>query len=201
MSVVLKNPKIVAFDFDGTLTRQESFFQFLWFISSPWQFAWRFFRCLPTLWRYYRKRISNHEAKAAVIRHFFSGYSVSRLEVQAAEFAQRHIPSTLRPEAIARLHRHQSQGHVCVLVSATLAVYLRPWAQHVGFDDVLATELGSDGHHYDGSMSTPNCAGEEKARRIRERFGVERIYAAYGDTEWDAQMLAMAEHAHMKLWS
>ncbi|MFX5393220.1 HAD-IB family phosphatase, partial [Acinetobacter baumannii] len=87
-------------------------------------------------------------------------------------------PATLRPEAVAKLRGHQKQGHVCVLVSATLALYLRPWARDMGFDEVLATELEVDARgRFTGLLATPNCYGPEKAARLRQRFGCERVKA------------------------
>lgn len=200
MSVVVKQPTIAAFDFDGTLTRHESFFRFLWFSHKPAVFAWKALTCLPVLIRYACRRMSNDQAKAAVLRCFFAGCSVAALERVALDFAQKKIPATLRPEGLARLRHHQKQGHECVLVSATLALYLRPWAEHVGFSDVLATELAQHHGVLTGEMSTPNCYGEEKARRLRARYGVASIHSAYGDSDGDTAMLAMAKHPHLKPW-
>lgn len=201
MSVIVRNPVIVAFDFDGTLTRGESFFRFLAHVT-PWH---RFIFCLllslPVLIGYGLGRIENDDAKARVIRRFLRGRRVDQLARQAEDFAQHWIPHQLRPEAVARLRGHQKQGHVCVLVSATLALYLQPWARDMGFDRVLATELTVDATgSLTGEMSSPNCFGPEKARRLRDAFACERIHAAYGDTAGDREMLAMADKPGYRLW-
>ena len=60
---------------------------------------------------------------------------------------RRASPATCAPKRSSRADWHRTQGHRLVIVSASLAVYLRPIAQHLRFDAVLATELevGNDG--------------------------------------------------------
>lgn len=201
MTVIVKNPTIVAFDFDGTLTRGESFFHWLWFVTPWWKFIGYFLRCVPVLAAYVLRLMSNDRAKARVISVFLRGRSLLQLEARSQEFATQRIAKMLRPEAIARLRHHQKQGHHCVLVSATLALYLRPWAQLHGFEAVIGTELTVDAQgRLSGDLSTANCYGPEKARRIHAAYGVERIFAAYGDSRGDAEMLAMAEHGYYRPW-
>ena len=201
MTVIVRQPTLVAFDFDGTLTRGESFFRFLCFVTPWYRFIFCFLRSLPVLLMYLTRLMDNESAKVRVLRIFLRGRPLAGLEDAAARFARTRIAGTLRPEAVARLRGHQKQGHVCVLVSATLAVYLRPWAQDMGFDAVLATELAVDaGGRVTGELATPNCYGPEKAARLRRQYGVERIKAAYGDSAGDREMLAMAEQAHYRPW-
>lgn len=201
MTVIVKQPTIVAFDFDGTLTRGESFFHFLWFVTPWWRFAWSFLRCVPVLAAYITRLMSNDRAKAKVISIFLRGQSRAQLEQQSRDFATKGIPKSLRPEAMARLRHHQKQGHHCVLVSATLALYLRPWAELHEFEHVIATELACDAKgRLTGVMATPNCYGPQKAVRLKAHFGVDHIFAAYGDSSGDTEMLAMAEQPFYRPW-
>ncbi len=201
MTVIVRKPRVVAFDFDGTLTYGESFFRFLWFATPAWRFVWSALCSLPVLLRYALKQVSNEQAKEQVVACFLAGQSAQYIQTKAEAFARDVIPRNLRPQAVARLHGHLKQGHVCVLVSATLAVYLRPWAYEMGFDTVLATELEVDaGGRYTGKLATPNCYGEEKAARLRQHYQLDSILAAYGDTQGDREMLALAEQAHFRPW-
>lgn len=201
MTVIVKQPTLVAFDFDGTLTRGESFFRWLWFVTPWWRFAWCALRSVPVLLAYGTRLMSNERAKAGVIAIFLRGRARGPLEQLSRDFATQVIAKSLRPEAMARLRHHQKQGHHCVLVSATLALYLRPWAEHHDFDHVIATELGCDASgRLTGVMATPNCYGPEKAVRLRAHFGVDRIFAAYGDSAGDKEMLAMADKPQYRPW-
>lgn len=201
MSVIVREPTVVAFDFDGTLTRGESFFRFLAFVTPWYRFVFCFLRSLPVLSLYVGRLMDNESAKVRVLQIFLRGRPLADVQAMADRFAHEKITATLRPEAVAKLRGHQKQGHVCVLVSATLAIYLRPWAREMGFEDVLATELAVDAQgRLTGELATPNCYGPEKAARLRARFGIEQIKAAYGDSAGDTEMLAMAEQAFYRPW-
>jgi phosphatidylglycerophosphatase C len=201
MTVLVRHPVVAAFDFDGTLTHGESFFRFLAFVT-PWpKFVWAFLKCLPTLLCYVLRLQDNESAKIRVLQVYLQGRRVNEVEALAERFAREKIPATLRPQGIAKLHGHLKQGHCCVLVSATLGLYLRPWARDAGFETVLATELAVDAlGRYTGQLATPNCYGPEKARRLLTHFNQPRIIAAYGDSSGDTDMLALAEQPHFKPW-
>lgn len=202
MTIVVRYPTLVAFDFDGTLTRGESFLRFLVFVT-PWQrLPWALLRSAPFLLAYVAGLMSNTVAKERVLGCFIKGRARSEVLPLAVRFARERIPSTLRPEAVARLNHHLKQGHVCVLVSATLALYLEPWAAGMGFDSVLATGLQVDDKgRFTGRLSTPNCHGQGKADRLQAKYGDVRLLAAYGDSRGDREMLAMAEQPGYRLWS
>jgi len=55
-----------------------------------------------------------------------------------------------------------------VVISASLDLYVRPWAIAVGFDDVIATHLQTlDAGLVTGKLSGANCFGIEKVRRLQ----------------------------------
>lgn len=201
MTVIVREPTVAAFDFDGTLTRGESFFRFLRHVTPLPRFVGAFVLSAPTIASYLLGWKDNETAKVIVLRHFLRGRLLSEVAPLADDFARKVIPRTVRPEALAGLRGHQKQGHVCILVSATLALYLRPWAEQAGFDEVLATELAVDAQgRLTGELASPNCYGPEKARRLQAHLGRDRIHSAYGDSEGDTEMLAMAAHPHFRPW-
>lgn len=100
-----------------------------------------------------------------------------------------------------RLKDHQAQGHCCVLVSASLDLYLEPWAKAAGFDHFIASSLnvGVDGM-VTGKLNNGNCHGEEKVRRIRlllEKIGMPVESFGYGDSKGDLPLLGFVDHAFL----
>ena len=92
-------------------------------------------------------------------------------------------------------------GAPTMAVSASLATYLRPIAEHLRFDAVLATELevGDDGR-LTGRMCGENVRGPEKARRLdawiaEELAGAAPFVWAYGDSSGDKELWARADRA------
>jgi HAD superfamily hydrolase (TIGR01490 family) len=105
----------------------------------------------------------------------------------------------LRPGAVDKLKWHQQQGHEVVIVSASPTHWLKPWCDIHGFT-CISTELEIVDHKITGKINGLNCHGEEKVRRIREKYllsSFDAIYA-YGDTEGDKPMLAIAGFSYYK---
>lgn len=94
---------------------------------------------------------------------------------------------------LSKIRWHRAQGDDVAIVSASLAPYLRHWCERVGVER-LSTELESRSGILTGRYVGADCAGPEKARRVRARFELAKyaIIYAYGDTAEDAQLLALA---------
>ncbi len=92
---------------------------------------------------------------------------------------------------------HQEQGHECVLVSASMSVYLNAWAKRENFHEIMCTALEEDEEGYvTGRIEGENCHGKDKLRRIAawKTERQERTAYAYGDTEGDMPMLSAVEN-------
>jgi HAD superfamily hydrolase (TIGR01490 family) len=111
------------------------------------------------------------------------------------------LPGLLREEALQRLAWHRRQGHRCVVISASLGVYVQPWALQAGFDEVIASRLETtaDGC-VTGKLAQGNCYGAEKVRRLEALLGDRAGYTlyAYGDSRGDRELLSLADHAYYR---
>jgi phosphatidylglycerophosphatase C len=65
---------------------------------------------------------------------------------------------------------------------------------------VLATELELRDGRFSGRLASPNCWGPEKARQLQQCFGSDQppVLFAYGDSQGDREMLALADHAWLR---
>ncbi len=194
-------PVIAAFDFDGTLTRHDTLLPFLWHVAGPAKFIYKSILLSPVFAGYALKLIRNDIAKIKVLQSFLRGLSISLLQPLAREFAASTLPNFLRPSAMRQLEWHKQQGHRCILVSASLELYLQPWAEKCGFDDVLCSslEIGENGITT-GRLSGENCFGPEKLQRLENLLGRLSDYTvyAYGDSRGDRELLAAADHAYYR---
>ncbi|WP_124948608.1 HAD-IB family hydrolase [Sulfuriferula thiophila] len=196
----MNKPVVAAFDFDGTLTHRDSFLPFLRALAGDRVYAQRMLGLAPVLLGYGLGLVKNHHAKARVLAAFLSGQDVQQMQQVAQEFATRQLPDRIRASALARLRWHQQQGHRCVIVSASLECYLRPWAQSVGVDEVIGSQLAMAGGSYTGQLAGANCYGAEKTRRLLELLGERDAYTlyAYGDSKGDRELLALADFAYYR---
>jgi hypothetical protein len=203
MDYSVKSPKlstVAVFDFDGTLTHRDSFFPFLRFLSGQWQFTWGLLMMSPVLLGYALKLIPNWRAKETLLIHFLANKELSWLTQTSERFAHEIIPNLLRSEAIECLKWHQEQGHKTILISASLEIYLLPWAKKMGFQQVIGTQLDLRNNCCTGRISGKNCYGAEKVRRLESHLGDlgEYLIYAYGDSRGDLQLLNVSDYPYYK---
>lgn len=186
----------VAFDFDGTLTRSDTLVPFLRQVIG----AGSLFRSIalesPCLVGYAIGAVPNDVAKQRLLTRTLRERSRTHLEEQGVLFARDHVPGMQRPEMMQRLMAHKEAGHRCVLVTASLTLYTRPWGMAQGFEAVIGSELAFDAQSCaTGRLLGENCYGPEKQRRLKALLGHARLGVAYGDSRGDREMLAMAATA------
>jgi len=163
-------PVVAAFDFDGTLARGGSVWQFLVSMAGRPRVIAAGIREAPRiLYAALVGGTANDRAKEALFFRVLAGRDFDEISRRAAEFGLVHFSNRERPEIEARLRWHLEQGHKAVLVSASPELYLLPVANKLGAAGVVGTRLEVDDRgkltgHYDGA----NCRGPEKARRLRE---------------------------------
>jgi phosphatidylglycerophosphatase C len=197
-------PVIAAFDFDGTLTRGGSVWQFLVAMRGPVAVARAAAGLLPRLVAAALLGGSHaDEAKEALFEQVLAGLPEATIADDAASFGRRHYRRHARSILRRRLEAHRRLGHRLVLVSASPELYLRPLAEELGFDEVVATRLEVDAEgRLTGRYAGANCRGAQKIRRLEawiadqqgEGDGPDQghVLWAYGNSAGDRQLLAAA---------
>lgn len=194
-------PVVAAFDFDGTLTRQDTFLPFLYAICpSKFAFAARLSKLALFLPDFYSAEEGRHRFKARVVRLFFRGLSQQDVEAQAERFFQQKGLSIFFPQALERLQWHLEQHHRCYVISANIAPFLAVWAKRYPGLQILGTRTVCHDGIYTGDIQGYNCWGEEKVRRLQAELGAQKevILYAYGDSRGDHALLARAHYAHFR---
>jgi phosphatidylglycerophosphatase C len=201
-------PVVAAFDFDGTLTWRDTLLPFLRRLLGLPTLLWVLFVCSPWLAAFALRLISNHRAKAVLLQASLAGRSVDEVERCAQAFVKDDLPLQWRPWGLRQLVQHRQQGHRCVLVTASTSLYMHLVGASLGVDAVLCTEMEVVDGRYSGRLATPNCHGEEKARRLQAWLakeygaGAPQVHA-YGDSKGDLPMLRLAQVAwyREKVWT
>jgi phosphatidylglycerophosphatase C len=185
---------IVAFDFDGTLTIRDSFTAFLAWRAGPLGYAARLAGLTPSAISYLFHR-DRGRIKAAAAHAFLRNLSRNEIEAQAIAFAQIYARRLLRPDAVRAWKQWQTLGARLVIVTASPESIVAPFARGLGAERLIGTRLAFDANdRFIGELDGANCRGPEKVRRLYEAFGPDlRLEAAYGDTDGDLEMLALAE--------
>ena len=192
---------VAAFDFDGTLSGRDNVVPFLRRVAGNAATAQAFAATAAHLSRQGRNHWTRDDAKGDLVRRLLAGREAAAVETSARGFAADVVGRHLRADAVELADGHRTQGHRLVIVSASFAVYLRPIADRLRFDAVLATELevGLTGR-LTGRLAGANVRGPVKARRLDAWLdtsfdGRPAFVWAYGDSSGDRELWARADRA------
>lgn len=193
--------KIAFFDFDGTITTDDSLLKFIRFVVGDMRFLAGLFVISPALIAYKLKLIPNYKAKQIMLTWYFKGMDKENFLEVAREYSLNYIDKIVRQQALKKIVWHKNEGHKVVVVSASLECWLRPWCDKNGLD-LIGTKLELGENKVTGKLLSKNCYGIEKVNRIKERYDLNSfnfIYA-YGDSNGDKEMLDLAHEKHYKLF-
>lgn len=188
---------IAAFDFDHTLTTRDSLLPFLFLLGGLGYGTGQISLLGPDYVRYLFSRLSRQEMKEKILTRFIKGKTWEDLRAVGEEFASHRLGRWINPKSLKALAWHQAMGHRCLLISASLELYLHPWARIHGFETVLASRLElTPSGQATGCLMGLNCWGPEKVRRLIEYAGSKEQYQlyAYGDSRGDQELLQLADY-------
>jgi len=188
---------IAIFDLDGTITHRDTLFPLvLRQLAKPR--PWRLLRLvgvLPATVRFAFDR-DRGALKQSLLRTTLRGTPRAALHAACQAFVADTIARRCYAEAMATIRRHRDAGHHMVLMSASVDFYVPEFGRQLGFDEVISTGVAWNGERLDGTLTTPNRRGEEKAIRLRalvaERRDGETF--AYGNSASDLPHLRIARH-------
>ena len=127
------------------------------------------------------------------------GWSVATVET-AMEHAADELVGMLLPGAAKAIDEHRAAGRRLVMATTSPLVFVKPFADRLGFDDVVATrwERSADGLSFTGRMTGDFVWGRTKADAVAQwadDHGVDLADSwAYSDSYFDAALLAMVGH-------
>ena len=140
-------------------------------------------------------RPSMEVTKRAV--RFASGWVRSQVQ-EAGELAADALAASLQPFARPIFDEHRAAGRPLVLATTTPYDLVKPLADALGFDDVVATRYGEADGKYDGTLDGEFVWGPGKLRAIQtwaKETGIDLAESwAYSDSFYDLPMLGAVRH-------
>jgi phosphatidylglycerophosphatase C len=187
---------LVFFDLDETITRHDTLLPYAWGFMlryTPWRIP-LLLGVLPAVMAYILRFCDEGGVKESFIRCAIGGSRRTTIEAWTARFVPRLIAHSLFADALKQLAEHRERGDYLVLMSASTDLYVPAIARELGFNETVCTGVRWDGERLNGSLTTPNRKGAEKARcftaLVERRPGLTTI--AYGNSFTDLPHLRLA---------
>ena len=189
------NITVAAFDVDNTLTVRDCVVPFMKTVGGVSKLSKVVLSDLGKTIQNVRRR-DRDALKMKFIDGIFAGKDAREVESLGVQFASKVADKWLRSDVASRLRWHQEQGHVVILVSASLGAYLHPLGDLLEVDAVLCTELEEENGVLTGKLIGRNCRGKEKASRVQKwcqdsGIALEDLMYAYGDSSGDTELLEL----------
>lgn len=189
------NVTVAAFDVDNTLTVRDCVVPFMKSVGGISRLSKVLLTDIGETFQSVRRR-DRDSLKMKFVDGVFAGKDAREVESLGIQFASKVADKWLRSDVAARMRWHQEQGHVVILVSASLGAYLHPLGDLLEVDAVLCTELEEKDGLLTGKLVGQNCRGKEKASRVQKwcqesGIATEDLVYAYGDSSGDTELLEL----------
>ena len=187
---------IAIFDLDGTITHHDTLMPLvLRRLASRPRSLPKLLGVIPGAIRFLFDR-DRGALKQALLRATLRGSTRSEIATLASGFVRDTIAHGCHKDALTSIRRHQGAGHYLVLMSASVDFYVPEFGSQLGFDHVIATEVRWDDDRLDGTLTSANRRGEEKARCLRELLAqrADTETFAYGNSASDLPHLRLVRH-------
>lgn len=196
------NKTIAFFDFDGTITDRDIFWDYVLFRLKNGLSLIKVLRCLPDLFLFFCKALDNETAKQRIFSNMFKGETLEAFKMSIDEYSRQCLHRRVRADAHKQIMWHKAQRHEVCIVSANFNLLLKGFAAEYQVN-LISTELLISNEMITGEFKTANCYGKEKVKRINYNYPNLDKYAAiygYGDSKGDSEMLSMATHKYYRFF-
>lgn len=192
--------KVYAFDFDGTLTKKDTFLAFIEYAKGYGKTFWGFFLFSPILILMKLRLFPNWKAKQMVFSWFFKGMNINEFNQICHEFADRN-QRIIRTGGWDTIRKALANGEQVIIITASIENWVKPFFKEFGNQiKVEGTKIDVRINQITGQFLTQNCYGVEKTKRLKEVFPYRQAYEliAFGDSNGDRYLLNEADESHYK---
>jgi phosphoserine phosphatase len=194
-SVLRLTPRIAAFDCDGTLWAGDAGETFFDWEMKRGVVSTEVAQAMRGRYVEYKAGKVSEEEMCGEMVMMHRGLAESAVMAAATEFMTSHFPGRVFSEMKTLVHQLRAQGCEIWAVSSSNEWVIRAGMKQFAIpeDRILAAKaVVENGIVTDRLVRVPSGPGKPEA--LREVAGKD-IDAAFGNSRWDLEMLAMAKHA------
>jgi phosphatidylglycerophosphatase C len=190
---------LVLFDFDGTLTKRDTFPQFVFFSVGYFKGLFGFFIFLPTIFLFLLKLVDGAKLKEKMVTFYFKNEKEEVFSEKGKVFIEKLIATGgFNQDVYKKFESYIEKNEVVCIVSASLDIWIKPFSEKHNIH-YLCTELEYMNGISTGKLKTPNCNRDEKAIRIKQKYNLADYtkIIAYGNSGGDKAMFELANETYL----
>ena len=192
--------KICAFDFDGTLTKKDTFVEFIRYVHGERKTITGFLLHFPVLLLMKLHLYSNQKAKQKVFSWFFRNMEIDRFNLLCKDFAHTNKQRLLRPAGIKRIRKALEEGDKVIIISASIDNWVCPFFDEFGDKiQIEGTQIEVKNGHLTGMIYYCQLLRTGKSKPIKSPTILnERDYylTAFGDSRGDKELINYADKGY-----
>ncbi len=196
----MKN-EIAFFDFDGTITHNDTFLDFIVFTRGRYVFYLFLLILFPFVFLYLIRVYPNYKLKEKFFQKFLSKFSSSELNMLGKEYSKHQLDKHVYKQALERIKWHQTNGHRIVILTASSTIWLSYWCKKNNLE-IIGTNYEVKDDKYTGKIVGKNCYGKEKYRIVKQILSENNydVTYGYGDSKSDLQYLDLLDNKYYKFF-
>ncbi|MDR1358725.1 MAG: HAD-IB family hydrolase [Coriobacteriales bacterium] len=193
--------QIVVFDFDGTLIDTSSPVKLITRLNRDKIMSKRaVLKSLAWGIRYKMGRELDQTVPRRYVFASFKDFPASEADSIMRDVYRTELRQHLRPKAVAALKRHQAEGKVVIIVSASFEPIISELCLDLGVEHYLCTQMEVVDGSYTGETKSPPPESEHKLYQFvawaDASYGPDgwELTHAYGDHYSDVPLMEIAQH-------
>ncbi|MES2761460.1 MAG: HAD-IB family phosphatase [Bacteroidota bacterium] len=189
---------LVLFDFDGTITKKDTFPLFFKYSFGNFKYAFGFFIHIPMYILHKVKIISAKRFKISILSLFLKHKKREWIEDSGERFISfLHADKIIKTDLIDKILFYKNEQYTIYIVSASLDIWIKPFCQKYGIN-YICTEIKYSDDIFLGELNTNNCNYEEKKKRVSQNINISDFdkIIVYGDSNGDKKMMELATEQH-----
>ena len=192
--------KVYAFDFDGTLTKKDTFIEFIEYSKGYEKTFFGLLLFSPILILMKLHLYPNWKAKQRIFSWFFKGMNIDEFNKLCQNFAVAK-QNIMRQGGLDTIRKALIQEDSVIIITASIENWVKPFFKE--FENKIqieGTQIDVRLGIVTGNFLTKNCYGKEKIKRLKRTFPYRNAYKliAFGDSKGDSYLLKEADESYYK---
>ncbi|MCD6086716.1 MAG: HAD-IB family phosphatase [Candidatus Hydrothermae bacterium] len=190
--------KLIVFDFDGTITKRDSFLPLVFFFATR---MWRHYLLLPFLLFFLMYKVnllSTFALKKLFAFFFLRGRRLNQVKRLTSRFWHTKFSAFVDPEILSIFYKNLKERNRVIINSASFAFVVEEFCEFLGISaEVLGTHATIRGEYFTGKIGE-ECRGKIKVLRLHRLIGNGDNYfiEVFSDNSSDVPLFSVADIAY-----